>query len=119
VDLWSVGQRDELRLAWRIGRVRVSSKVMIERVVLVENYHHMFDRRGGVGGMNRRGCSERGRKGSSSEGDSFLCGILSQLCSACYALMTNECVLKRNLHLQGRGTKHAAYRILASRSFNN
>src|SRR5271165_498831 len=49
-----VGQGRELRLPGRIGGIRVRGEVMVKRIILVENHYHMFDRRGGIRGVNRQ-----------------------------------------------------------------
>jgi hypothetical protein len=51
VDRRSVRQRGERRFSRRIRRVRVRPEIVIERIVLVEDYDDVFDGRGKAGSV--------------------------------------------------------------------
>src|SRR5258708_5700973 len=72
IDRWCVRRRFELRFPSRIQRLRIGSEVVIERNVLLENYHQMLNwSRGGTRCELRYRFGGRGESGSNawSHGD--------------------------------------------------
>src|SRR5208282_4278163 len=77
-----------------VGRVRISTKIVIERNVLIEDYNHVFDGSGGLrllAERNRRhdrrqrDCCQRGRETAQnfSNHSSPLCLVLLGWCWRC------------------------------------